>query len=431
MTVLTALCVIASFHGVVSRFLKAAGQPLASFDNQESKSAPQKPIPAAVANWAICNVSLPGYDDNRCFEHALGRTQAQLVAELQALEALNSTVTLSAVGKTAQCGRRFYLPAFGQFEQHFPGLALCHITTYAAIVQAAAMKSPCRAATPAEADIYMLPPYSALECNWPGYGAGRCDSQANTYRAGDLRCEAEIVNVAIRLQKQYVGKRMLIISQNPEWVPYNLDKASYSIEGHIWAKVNSLSGIYRPHVDFSMAPAAVDRCSKTPAKAYDEPVTHKKYFMSFLGAMQNSYEVPPNQHFIRQVLARQFNNGKDQVIVSSGQGYDFDELLQTSRFNLILRGDVEFSYRFNEAVCSGGVPVLVTDKWIPPFNEFLPFESYGVLVNENDLDGLVIILKALSDAEVEMRRKNARIFCQRAFQTTEASVSALMNHLTS
>jgi len=172
-----------------------------------------------------------------------------------------------------------------------------------------------------------------------------------------------------------------------------------------------------------MPPAAVDRCRYTPAKAYDEPVAHKMFFLSFKGNLENAP--------VRQVVTKLYNNDRDQVIHPSWDpSYDFDYLLQHSRFNLILRGDVEFSYRFNEAVCSGGVPVLVTDHWIPPFNELFPFESYGVFVHEKDVGSLLSILKALPDQEVENRRSKARIYCQNTFQTTEASVAALMNHIT-
>jgi len=269
----------------------------------------------------------------------------------------------------------------------------------------------------------MLPPYSALECNWPAYGGGVCDREANTYRYGTNKCQQELIDVATKLQARYAGKRILLIDQNPYWEPYNLPAASYAIEGHIWAKVNSLSAFYRPHVDISMPPPAVDRCRRTPAFAYDEPLLQKKFFLSFKGNLENSP--------VRQAVLRNFNNNKDQVIHHSWDpSYDFDYLLHTSRFNLILRGDVEFSYRFNEAVCSGGVPVLVTDHWIPPFNELFPFESYGVFVHEKDVGSLLSILKALPDQEVEKRRSKARIYCQSSFQTTEASVAALMNHIT-
>lgn len=412
-------------HGAESALLRAPAQATAGLDTQQAQQTVQTPRTEASADSSICNVTLPGYDDDRCFQQVLGRTKAQLHAELEGAEVLNSTVDLIGAkpGKKSQCQRLFYLSSFTDFEAHFTEFTQCHITTYAGIVQATAMKSPCRAATPDEAEVLMMPPYSAIECNWPAYGGGQCDVSANTYRYGPNKCQQEVVDVAKKLQAQYAGKRILMIDQNPWWEPYNLPASSYAIEGHIWAKVNSLSNFYRQHVDISMPPAAVDRCRHTPAKAYDEPVAQKKFFISFKGNLDNSP--------VRQSILRLYNNNNDQVIHHSwDSSYDFDHLLQASRFNLILRGDVEFSYRFNEAVCSGGVPVLVTDHWIPPFNELFPFESYGVFVLEKDIGSMLTTLKALSDQEVEKRRSKARTYCQSAFQTTEASVAALMNHIT-
>ena len=45
-----------------------------------------------------------------------------------------------------------------------------------------------------------------------------------------------------------------------------------------------------------------------------------------------------------------------------------------------MQTSIDRTFRFIDAVCSGSVPVLVTDKMVPPFDELVPFESYGVLV---------------------------------------------------
>merc|ERR1712187_208696 len=93
-------------------------------------------------------------------------------------------------------------------------------------------------------------------------------------------------------------------------------------------------------------------------------------------------------------------------------------------------GDVEFSYRFNEAVCSGGVPVMITERWIAPFNEFMPFETYGITVPEHNVHNLAATLKAIPKEKVRELRRAARGVCAKAFITPEASILALLEFLT-
>jgi len=365
----------------------------------------------------------------------VGYTQAELKAEL---ESSNHTISFTLHGRSQasseakRCNRKFFLPTFSQFEKDYKFFEGCILTTYAAVVQATAQRSPCRTSDLKDADFLMVPPYSALECNWPGYGGGKCDSHANAYRRGYYKCRKEVAQVASDLRKKHKGKQVLVVDTTSSWDVY-ISKEYYVDEGTIWAKGNSLPPYYRKGLDISLPPPSVSRCSETPSIAYDEPISKKMWFMSFMGKM---YATDFRETgIIRQTLKRLYNGRKvkdKRIVVEStmGSSFDFDQLLQNSIFNLILRGDVEFSYRFNEAVCSGGVPVLVTDKWIPPFNEFLPFQSYGVLVLEKDIGELVNILAALPDSKVEQLRKNSRKACKTSFSATEVSVNALLAHLT-
>ena len=66
----------------------------------------------------------------------------------------------------------------------------------------------------------------------------------------------------------------------------------------------------------------------------------------------------------------------------------YGEVLHETVFSLLLRGDTHSTHRWNDVVCSGSVPVLVTDYMIPPYNELVPFESYGVFVRESHIDSI-------------------------------------------
>jgi len=377
--------------------------------------------PSADVYDMICDESAASFDADACFKKVVGRTKADLQKHLNEDPAITSISFRRAM---PICTRYFYTYTFDQFDMDFPYVAKCGVSVYAAVVHAAILADPCRTSNKSAADFLVPPPYLAQDCNWPVYGGGHCLG-ANSFRQGH-RCKGPVAKAFVEMQKQSGNKSVLVIDQNSEWIPYNLPAVEYSRSGWMRAKVNSKLPHYRPDVDISLPPPATARCKDVREDAFDEPLEAKRYFVSFKGRLSSKSTA------IRQEVRRVLHNGRDRIIADTkSPKHDFDLLLRSSRFLPIMGGDVEFSYRFNEAVCSGGVPVLITNTWIPPFHEFVPFESYGVLVNETQVEDLLHILQSLPDTEVEARRKMARKMCVDAFQTTEKTISALLHFLTS
>jgi len=111
-----------------------------------------------------------------------------------------------------------------------------------------------------------------------------------------------------------------------------------------------------------------------------------------------------------------------------------DENAQYTTFALVFvpRGDVEFSYRFAEAVYSGSIPVLVADDWVPPFSRLdnvnnsiaVQFEEYGLeLAEDVALDTVVPALKGVQAHRLESMRRKARETCERHVQHVEVSIT--------
>lgn len=385
---------------------------------------------------SMCDESKPGFDAAACFEHVVGRTKASLFHKVTG-NADRADFTYKGKSNAQDCKKRFYAYTLEEFEKEFPDLAKCHLTTYAAVVHSTIHDDPCKTLNKSAADFLVPPPYLAQECNWPAYGGGNCFSKANTFRPGEL-CKENAAKAFAEVQMQNSDKFSLIVDHNSEWKVYNLPAEQYAQSGQVRAKVNSMAPYYRPDADVSMPPAATARCRNTPSSAFEEPLEAKRYFVSFKGNLNVGFPGDPNNHGstqsreVRHRVQRVLHNGRDRIIVDSSHlTYDFDTLLRSSRFLPIIGGDVEFSYRFNEAVCSGGVPVLITKAWVPPFHEFVPFETYGVRVHEDQVEDLAHILQSLPKADVEQRRKMARKMCNEAFQTTEMTVSALLRFHTS
>jgi hypothetical protein len=108
--------------------------------------------------------------------------------------------------------------------------------------------------------------------------------------------------------------------------------------------------------------------------------------------------------------------------------YDYTDLLANSAYTLVPRGDCEFSYRFTEAVCSGSVPVLVSDGWVVPFSRSLvPFEEYGVRVIEEDSAALLSTLRGITEGQRTAMQQKAQEVCQKYVGSVDRSIDAMLS----
>ena len=113
-----------------------------------------------------------------------------------------------------------------------------------------------------------------------------------------------------------------------------------------------LETYWRPHRDISMPPPTTERLLHYKTRM--RGLSAKKYLLTFKGTL--------NRHPVRESLANLHNESAGILILDSSKqnaGYDFDDLTSSSKFTLVVRGDVEYSYRFTEAVCSGSVPIII------------------------------------------------------------------------
>lgn len=373
-------------------------------------------------NNTICDSNYKFFNSDTCHLHTVGITKEQLNQTIFN-DVFNTTPTANSyVARNSQCENQFYVFGIDKFEQIFPKLkSMCLISTYAATVLATALKHPCRTMDIGAAQFLMVPPYTATECSWPAYGNEQCNGQTNVFRKGIMCSDHDFMESLEQLRQYYPEKPILIVQHSYE-LETDMPISAKKDTGLIFARTQALApGTYRKGIDISMPLAAFPHCAGTPAVAYDEPLQNKSYFVSFRGRMYPE---------IRRIVRDKFHDGHRCVIEDGNDfGHSFEALLHHSRFNLILRGDNEYSYGFDDAVCSGGVPVLITRSWIPPFDEFMPFESYGVKIKEDEIDTLLVVLEALTDKEVQAKRAKAHVVCKHYFVRTKTQVQALLNEL--
>lgn len=359
---------------------------------------------------AVLLLSQPG-------AQAIRRKEEQRMSREAIARALSTTKTLLNGSGETSCKKYIYNLKFAEVEHDQPELSSCQITVYADLLQRAFDLSPCRAQSMERADVVIAPGYLAEECNWPHYGRGcgngKGTGSVNVVRAGE-HCGYEAIR---KLRSQVPEEKQVFVIDSLPFRPCN-KLGPWALVASINARNSCPDG---QAMFYSMPPPP------TKWVDFDEhrwgPLKQKKHFASFVGNL--------GSHPVRRAAQMLLDNPPKYIVTSSQPDSFFKDALQNSQFVLILRGDVEFSYRFSEAVCGGGIPVLVTDLWVPPMEPLVKFEEYGVLIQEKEIDTLKIRLESMDDATKNRLQQKSKSICKKyvhdiAGQVTLAIKAATM-----
>ncbi|KAI9002077.1 exostosin family-domain-containing protein [Hyaloraphidium curvatum] len=315
----------------------------------------------------------------------------------------------------------FYLVELEGLPARFPKLRNCAFTVYGGASYVFFENHPARVADPSRADVAVFPGYLSYETNWPFNTGWRGNGVAGKE---EKICRSEAIEAALGSLRGMTGRngkqlRVLMLDSAP-WE--DLDDAVYNGKHPlIYAHINMKTTRYKPQSSISLPPPFQERWTRFERmpqfhslrrartrkegdrNAFRDPLY--TYFASFKG---NTKAYP-----LRKRMLELHNETQGVIIVDSWDpSYNFDNLLSSSAFVLAPRGDAEFSYRFTEAVCSGGVPVLLADGYVTPFEQMIDFRTYGIQVAEADLDRLVEILtERYLRGDHLVLRKNALRFC--------------------
>ncbi|KAL5567416.1 hypothetical protein UlMin_030580 [Ulmus minor] len=101
---------------------------------------------------------------------------------------------------------------------------------------------------------------------------------------------------------------------------------------------------------------------------------------------------------IRYLLLKQWKDKDNDVQVYDQlpKGVSYDAMLKKSRFCLCPSGYEVASPRIVEAMYSDCVPVLISDGYVPPFNDVLNWKSFSVEIKVNDIANIKKILSGIS-----------------------------------
>jgi hypothetical protein len=147
----------------------------------------------------------------------------------------------------------------------------------------------------------------------------------------------------------------------------------------------------------------------------------KNIFASFIGVIGG-------RHRIREYLRERYSN-VEGYFISESQGFDkFKEIMERSVFSLCPRGYGKTSFRINESLNLGAIPVYIYDEpWIP-FEDELDFNEYGVLLHQGQLDDLDNILKSYNQEKInKMLEKGEEVY--REYYTYEGCYDKIIKKL--
>jgi hypothetical protein len=156
------------------------------------------------------------------------------------------------------------------------------------------------------------------------------------------------------------------------------------------------------HLDikvFSMSGGRTDYPLPLISKAHECPQTKWKsrdIFINFIGKIT---------HGLREIMVAGLPNSFSIYVRFNNHTLDrYCNILSISTFTLCPRGFGPTSFRIQEALQYGSIPVYISDEFVIPHN--IPFEDYGVLIDAKDADRVHEILTAIPPEEIARKQAN-------------------------
>jgi len=346
----------------------------------------------------------------------IGATGTLLLATFtrSSSENIFCTRNYTPVMNTVIVKKSFYLVTSEELERQLPSIRECGWETYGAMSYERWKHHPHRSLNKKLADLIVFPPFLTDELNWPVYSGGNWDHNfarpgKNPGSSFDQAGECSVaLESFIRTEYQfYPGQRYLLHMGSCGWDRgYALPSEAYQDERAIVAKGNALYEFHRKGIDISLPPPFTDVLTRFRWLHSAKDENEKTYLLAFKGGLDNS----PVRREVQKLLHDPARGAL--ILPNDDETHDYWELLSSTTFALVIRGHVSFSYRLSEVVCSGAIPVLLADDWVPPFDDIVPFEEYGVRLGENDIGGALNILTGIGSARRRVMSDQAVAFCQ-------------------
>jgi len=157
----------------------------------------------------------------------------------------------------------------------------------------------------------------------------------------------------------------------------------------------------------------------------------RKYLYSFLGTIEHRF-LPANH--VRSKLTT-IDSGRDDVFIGDklnslvksdlSKQYqsmdDYELVARNSIFTLCPKGYGSWTYRFYQAINWGSIPVLLSDDYILPFQQYISYDQFTIRIPEHDILKIDKTIRNISQEKIrEMQRslqENQKYFTYHSFFT--------------
>jgi len=194
------------------------------------------------------------------------------------------------------------------------------------------------------------------------------------------------------------GKNHLLFSTHDyKYLQYDPGYAIIAKVGFSWKN-------YRPEFDVSIPPPTdLQKYNATESYyGWDEWINTKFRNNTYLASFKGHFS-----HEVRYSMRVLHNPEKGFIFVpKNASKYSYSDLLRTSEFGLCPRGKGLFSYRITESMQAGAIPVILADDYVLPFQEFLDWKTFSVIVPQAHWQYVPEILKSITPEEINFLRKN-------------------------
>lgn len=119
----------------------------------------------------------------------------------------------------------------------------------------------------------------------------------------------------------------------------------------------------------------------------------------FLDELQKLTYQYPNK--LLMLDSCQIHKYRHRCCIETGKQYNYPEILKSSKFCLIFRGERMGQFALLEAMAANCIPVIVMKGHILPFEEILDWKHFSVLIMEKNLKTVVDVITAMSDKRIK------------------------------
>lgn len=144
----------------------------------------------------------------------------------------------------------------------------------------------------------------------------------------------------------------------------------------------------------------------------------KDLFVNFIGGLT---------HNVRSTVICSFKSTNKIYLNTNKHPLSaYCNIIARSIFTLCPRGFGPTSFRIQEALQYGSIPVYISDKWVIPHN--IPFTDYGVLIDAADAHRVHDILMSISPEEIK-RKQDAIPEIYKKYYTYEGCREMIKSYL--